>query len=222
MAAVMIASAIATKCHNGGNAAAVLNWVHGFQKLGLQTYVVEQIARQHCTDDHGRVVPFDQSANVAYFERVMREAKLETASALLCDAGKTTAGLPFREIVDIADSVDLLVNVTGHLTLEPLFRRLRRKVYLDLDPGYTQFWYASGEAGARLDGHDFYYTIGENIGTSACDIRRQASAGVTRASRSFSPTKTRSTSPRGRTGSRRLRVGAVRTDRFNTARPRSD
>jgi hypothetical protein len=48
--------------------------------------------------------------------------------------------------------------------------RLRRKVYVDLDPGYTQFWHADGNGGSRLEGHDFYFTVGENIGTPACSI----------------------------------------------------
>src|SRR4029079_11339759 len=65
---------------------------------------------------------------------------------------------------------DLLVNITGHLTLEPLFGRLRRKAYVDLDPGYTQFWHAQGSAGPRLEQHDLYFTVGENIGSPICSI----------------------------------------------------
>jgi hypothetical protein len=49
-------------------------------------------------------------------------------------------------------------------------RRLRRKVYIDLDPGFTQFWHAAGSAGPRLAGHDSYFTIGENIGAPGCHI----------------------------------------------------
>ena len=60
-----------------------MNWVHGLRKLGLQVYYVEQIAPQHCTDDRGRTVPFAESANVAYFEHVMREEGLAGASALV-------------------------------------------------------------------------------------------------------------------------------------------
>jgi hypothetical protein len=41
-------------------------------------------------------------------------------------------------------------------------------VYFDDDPGYTQFWHASGDAGARLGGHEFYYTIGLNVGAPDC------------------------------------------------------
>jgi hypothetical protein len=49
-------------------------------------------------------------------------------------------------------------------------RRLHRKVYLDLDPGYTQFWHEHSSASARLDGHDVFFTVGENIGTPTCSI----------------------------------------------------
>lgn len=170
MSTVLVASVIATKCRNGGNARAVLNWVHGLRKLGVQTYYVEQIASQHCIDDRGQTVPFAESTNVAYFEHVMRDAGLTGTSALICDGGPQTSGVAYREMLDVADAADLLLNITGHLTLEPLMRRLRRKAYLDLDPGFTQFWHAAGHDGARLSGHDFHFTIGENIGTPDCSI----------------------------------------------------
>ena len=170
MSTVLVASVIATKCRNGGNARAVLNWVHGLKKLGAQVYYVEQIASAHCVDDRGQTVPFAESANVAYFEHVMRDAGLTGTSALICDGGPHTSGLAYRELLDVADAADLLLNVTGHLTLESLMRRIRRKAYLDLDPGFTQFWHAEGHDGARLDGHDFHFTIGENIGTPDCGI----------------------------------------------------
>jgi hypothetical protein len=170
MTTVLVASVIATKCRNGGNARAVLNWIHGLSKLGVQVYYVEQIGSEHCTDDRGQPAPFAESTNVAYFEHVMREAGLTRASALVCNGGPETCGVGYRELLDVAEAADLLLNVSGHLTLEPLLRRLRRKAYLDLDPGFTQFWHAAGQDGARVSGHDFHFTIGENIGTHGCGI----------------------------------------------------
>ena len=114
---------------NGGNARAVLNWVHGPQEARRAAYYVEQIASRHCIDDRGQTVPFAESANVAYFEHVMREAGLTSASALICDGGPQTSGVAYRELLDVAEAADLLLNITGHLTLEPLMRRLRRKAY---------------------------------------------------------------------------------------------
>ncbi len=170
MSTVLVASVIATKCRNGGNARAVLNWIHGLRRLGVEVYYVEQIASPHCSDDRGETVPFAESANVAYFERVMRDAGLSGTSALICDGGPETCGVAYRDLLDIAEAADLLLNISGHLTLEPLMRRLRRKAYLDLDPGFTQFWHAAGHDVARLGGHDFHFTIGENIGSRDCSI----------------------------------------------------
>ena len=170
MTTVLVASVIATKCRNGGNARAVLNWVQGLRKLGVQAYYVEQIASRHCSGAGGETVPFTESVNVAYFEHVMREAGLAGCSALVCDGGPQTSGLSYSELLEVAEAADLLLNVTGHLTLEPLMRRIRRKAYLDLDPGFTQFWHAAGQDGARLCGHDLHFTIGENIGTPDCGI----------------------------------------------------
>ena len=41
---------------------------------------------------------------------------------------------------------------------------------VDIDPGFTQFWHAQGLPGARVEGHDLHFTIGELIGTPQCPI----------------------------------------------------
>ena len=89
MSTVLVASVIAT-VRNGGNARRP-ELGSRTQKLGVQTYYVEQIASRHCIDDRGQTVPFAESANVAYFEHVMREAGLTQASALICDGGRPAA-----------------------------------------------------------------------------------------------------------------------------------
>ena len=48
----------------------------------------------------------------------------------------------------------LLVNLSGHLRWRPALARLPRRVFVDLDPGYTQIWHASGGDAAGLEGHD--------------------------------------------------------------------
>src|SRR6202042_2177862 len=73
-------------------------------------------------------------------------------------------------LTDIAASADMLLNISGHIALPPLLQGPRIKVYLDIDPGFTQFWHAEGNPGSRLEGHDHFYTIGENIGRADCMI----------------------------------------------------
>jgi hypothetical protein len=167
---VIISAAMANKQGNGGNAWVVLNWVLGFRALGFGVHFIEQIARQDCINAEGAGVPFEQNANRAYFREVAEEFGLSDVATLIYEDGAQTEGRAFRDLLAIAEDADLLINISGHLTLPPLFRRIRRKAYIDLDPGFTQFWHASGLTGARLAGHDVYFTIGENIGTSECTI----------------------------------------------------
>ena len=170
MTTVVVSSAIANKYLNGGNAWVVLNWVLGLKKLGFRVCFIEQISRENCVDTTGTVTAFEDCANLAYFKQIAEQFGLSESAALIYDNGEQIHGVTHAELLDLAATADLLINITGHLTLEPLMRRLRRKAYVDLDPGFTQLWHAAGSTGPRLGGHDFYFTVGENIGTPTCPI----------------------------------------------------
>jgi hypothetical protein len=167
---VLVSEALANKYLNGGAAWVPLSWLLGLRRLGCDVYFVEQIKRPHCVDAEGAVTEFESSVNVGYFKSIMDEFGLDGSAALIYENGEQTSGLGYGELLELAESADLLVNISGHLELDPLLSRIKRKAYVDLDPGFTQFWYASGEIGARLRGHDHYFTVGENIGTPACSI----------------------------------------------------
>jgi hypothetical protein len=170
MTTIVVSGAIANKCLNGGAAWTRLNWVLGFKQLGFRVAFVEQIRRDDCTDRNGAVAPFESCANRAYFRQVVEQFGLSSSAALLYENGEQIDGLNEAELFELAETAAVLVNISGHLTWEPFLRRVRRKAYIDLDPGFTQFWHASGNAGSRLPGHDFYFSVGENIGTPGCHI----------------------------------------------------
>jgi hypothetical protein len=170
MSTIFVSGAIANKLWNGGAAWTRLNYVLGFRKLGFEVYFVEQIAQDTCVDDSGRPACFERSANVSYFRSITEQFGLTGRAALVYEDTQASDGLSYSELLDIAESADLLLNISGHLTIEPLKSRFRRKAYLDLDPGFTQFWHAAGSTGARLSGHNYYFTVGENIGADDCLI----------------------------------------------------
>jgi hypothetical protein len=64
------------------------------------------------------------------------------------------------------EKVDLLLNLSGVLA-GGVTADLR--VYLDLDPGFTQAWHAQG-IDVGLDGHDKFVTVGRSIGQPGCPI----------------------------------------------------
>ena len=170
MAIVIVSGAIANKYLNGGEAWVRLNWVLGFRKLGFQVYFVEQIGRDTCLNEAGDVTAFEDCANLAYFKQIIDDFGLAGSAALIYENGEQVYGLTNAELQDIAQSADLLVNIGGHLTQEALLRRLRHKAYIDIDPGFTQFWHADKNVDFSIGEHDFYFTIGENIGTPACCV----------------------------------------------------
>lgn len=170
MTTIIVSGAIANKHLQGGEAWVRLSWTLGFKRLGFQVYFLEQIGRESCVDAAGQVAPFADSENLAYFKRVIEHFGLAGAAALVYEQGEQAYGASYAELLDIAAAADLLINISGHLSLAPLLRRLRRKAYIDIDPGFTQFWHADPSTAFRLGGHDFYFTIGENIGAADCSI----------------------------------------------------
>ena len=167
MESVVVSGALANKYMNGGAAWTRLSWILGFKRLGFRTYFVEQIG-----DAGGGRERFEGGPELAFFRHVTGQFGLAEDSALIYqDArGLKSYGMSYDDVLDAASGAAALINITGHLSLVQIKRLFRRKVYVDLDPGYTQFWHASGNAGPRLAGHDYYFTVGENVGTPACEV----------------------------------------------------
>ena len=171
---VVVSSVIANKPHNGGNARMVLNWLEGLEQLGVEVFFIEQIRNDDCVDACGASTDASRSVNKAYFERVLTTHGFDRRSALICDDetldSATVYGATAAELCDIADAADLLINISGHLPPAALRDRFRRRAYVDLDPGYTQYWHVTKAGAARLEGHDVYFTVGQRIGTAGCRV----------------------------------------------------
>jgi hypothetical protein len=168
VATAIVAGALANKPRNGGAAWVRLSWIAGLARLGFDVCFLEQIESDVCVDSEGRRAAFEESVNRSFFDEIVAKFGLAGSAALIQDAGSDLSGAAWSEVLEWADDAEFLVNMSGHLKLEPLMRRVRRKVFVDTDPGFTQMWHVLGVS--RLGGHDFYFTIGENIGTPSCAI----------------------------------------------------
>ena len=147
-----------------------LSWVLGLVRLGIETWLVEQIAPEVCRDERGRSVSVERSLNRRWFERVVEDFGLSDRAALVTPDGHSIAGASSEAVRDAAAAAELLVNISGNLTCEQLVSLPRRRAYLDLDPGYTHFWHAAGVLGPDLERHDAFLTVGLAIGRPACTI----------------------------------------------------
>src|SRR5690348_16274228 len=130
MTTVVVSGAIANKPRNGGEAWVRLSWIRGLQRLGCRVYFVEQIDR----------ASFDRAAVRNYFSAVVDEFGIGDSAALVAEDGETTVGLTYDEVLDVAGEAELLANISGNLRSAEVSARIKRRAYVDLDPGFTQFW----------------------------------------------------------------------------------
>jgi hypothetical protein len=131
---------------------------------------VEEIGSTTCVAADGQTARAQDSVNANYFRAVTKQFGFEKRASLVGDDGTAIVGVGLDQLEKLAGRADVLLNISGHLQLPALKLAPRCKVYLDDDPGYTQWWHATGQIGARLAGHDHYFTLGANIGTSLCSI----------------------------------------------------
>jgi hypothetical protein len=170
MPAAVVSGALANKPLNGGEAWVRLSWVLGLRRLGFDVCFVEQLAGADCVDGDGEPAGFSASANRAFFDRVVEDFGLAGEAGLLCDGGREASGLGLAEIRERAAEAALLVNISGHLTIGEIVNGPSTRLYLDLDPGFTQAWHADAGLGFEIAEHDHYATVGLNVGKPGCAI----------------------------------------------------
>jgi hypothetical protein len=168
MTAVFVAGALANKPGNGGEAWVRLSWLLGLRRLGFEVVFVEQLSLGACVDAAGAPTPVARSHNLAFFRSVVDRFGLASA-CLIYDEGAEFFGMAREKLLAKAETAPALFNISGHLTYGPLMRQFSRRIYVDVDPGYTQYWHASGQS-LGLEDHDEHLTVGGNVGTDPCAI----------------------------------------------------
>src|SRR5260370_10219103 len=131
---ILLSGMIAADPGQGGATWGVLQYLLGFKRLGHDVYFVEPVPEESLRPPGASLA---QSDNAAYFQRVTAHFGLEQTSALVLANSQQTAGLPYRELLEIARRTDVLINISGMLTDKALTAPIPLRVYLDLDPGFN-------------------------------------------------------------------------------------
>jgi hypothetical protein len=153
---VLVSGMVAGDPGQGGASWAVLQYVLGLRRLGHDVWLVE---------------PVDELADgvARYFHEVVRAFGLEDRAALIRRSTAETAGAGYAALERAARGADLLIDIAGLLRDEPLFELVQERVYLDLDPAFTQHWAQQG-IDMRLDGHTRFATVGLKLGSPECAV----------------------------------------------------
>lgn len=164
---ILLSGMIAGVPRQGGATWAVLQYLLGFRRLGHDVYFVEPVEAAALRPEGA---PLARSTNAAYFRRVTSDFGLAANSALLLAGTRQTVGLPYAGLREAARRADVLLNVAGLLTDPALTSDARARVYLDLDPAFTQLWHAAENINMRFDGHSHFITVGQNVGRPGCVV----------------------------------------------------
>jgi len=145
---IAVAGMVAGVPGQGGAAWAVLQYALGLQRLGHELLLVEQVDRLEPAAPRFLAIARRFGLNAIMIER---------------GSGRTAGQAGPVE-------ADLLLNLSGVLTDEAVLGGCRHRVFVDLDPAFTQLWQAAEGIDLGLGRHHAFVTVGRAIGTPGCDI----------------------------------------------------
>lgn len=166
---IVIAGSLAQRPGNAGHTWVLLQYLLGFKRLGWNVLFLDRLEPEMCVDKQGSACPFDRSCNLDYFNVVMERFGISEACCLLYNKAERVFGRTRRQAREFVGSAELVLNVMGFFDDLDVLRRAKRKVFLDIDPGFPQMWRDTG-LHDLFAGHHEFVTIGMNIGRPDCKI----------------------------------------------------
>jgi len=147
-----------------GNSWAFLQWALGFRALGWEVHLVEALHASSLIGFDWQPAAPGTSANEAHWQATLARFGLQDHATLWIDGQS-----PHRSRAEaFARSADLFLNISGHFPLGLLPLPQARKLYLDLDPAFTQIWAETYGVDMRFEGHDRFFTVGTRLGQPDC------------------------------------------------------
>jgi len=131
-----------------------LHYLAGLRELGFEGFWLDLLypPKTTVTKSTGEIVED--------FRRQCERFDLQERWAVLYD-DRQVYGMSQRHLEALCNDCVLLINLCGALKLEDLLRRIRRRAYFDLDPGFTQIW--SHQWDMDFAKHSLFFTVGLNV-----------------------------------------------------------
>ncbi len=150
--------------HAAGNTWAFLQWVLGFRAAGWDVWIVEDLPRTKCIDGEGKPCAPETSANLAYWNKVLAEFGLREQSTLFFEGQSPD----LNRLLAFARDAEFLFNISGHFRQPDVMAAVAERVYVDLDPAFTQIWAEVYKSDMHLDEHTTFVSIGRRLGQEDC------------------------------------------------------
>lgn len=162
---ILVSATLGGAARQAGLTWVALNYALGLERLGFDVVLIDPLPGGRPVDE-----PLARSAEGRWFDNVIRRFGLRNRSSLFDQQTAETVGLSYQELREFARGADLLLNISGSLRDEDLLGAVRRRAYVDLDPAFTQLWQEVEGIDMGFAGHDNFFTVGQSIGASGCDV----------------------------------------------------
>lgn len=143
-----------------GNTWAFLNWALGFREMGWDVWLVEEIDPERCIDTNWQPCTYENSANRNHWKTIGKAFDFTDQASLLF-WGENNFSLNLQSF---AREADLFLNISGHFKNQSLTMPQAKRIYLDLDPAFTQIWAEVYGSDMNFKNHDIFFSVGTRLG----------------------------------------------------------
>lgn len=164
---ILLSGMLARVPRQGGAAWVVLQYLLGLRGLGHEVHFVEAIPADAIQPEGAAL---SDSYNASCFRHMVNRFELGQAATLVQDGIKETVGRSYEELRRLTANCDVLLNLSGMLRDHELTGSIPHRVYVDLDPGFTQLWHVVEGLDVGLEGHNHFVTIGMTLGEPECPV----------------------------------------------------
>jgi hypothetical protein len=170
---VVVLSGYLVRCPLAGYAWQVLHYLLGLRAIGLDPYFYEDTAYySDCFDPASGCLTDDPGTGVELAARFFGRHGLENRWFFEDTWRGRCFGTEAGQFREATARARLWITLAGVNRLPAPWRGRPGTVFIDIDPGYTQWQAAHGEDAflQLLREHRLHFTIGENIGSPRCAL----------------------------------------------------
>ncbi len=155
----------------GGVAWDYLQYVEGFRQLGHEVWYLED-TETWPYDPIQNTVSAECAYNVGYLRNVMDKLGLDGRWIYRNCPDASYHGLTETAAKQICANADLFVNVSGCCWMRPEYASIRKKIFIDSDPMFTQVGLLNAKPDVldRVKAHNVHFTFAEHIRADGCRI----------------------------------------------------
>lgn len=146
-----------------GNSWAFLQWGLGLRDLGWEVWLVESLQKKEIFNREKKSCRLADSVNWLHWKKLLADISWDEKATLLAE-GESVEERGLREF---AQGADLFLNLSGHFKRLDLLEAVAARVYVDLDPVFTQIWSQVYQSPMNFSGHNAFWSVGLSVGRGA-------------------------------------------------------